>query len=121
MHTLTEESILPCGNTAATTLDWAAFDRIIFDDGAGIPAASARIRASGEWQHEAEWLAMQLPAEPSGETLVAAFGAGGLCGMLVATLLVPAVPALAFGGALGAYAGVLAASLWVSRTASGMC
>lgn len=120
MHTLTEGSDLQRANAAATTLDASAFDRAMFDNADKTPAASAPIRSPGEWQQEPEWLATELPAEPSGETLVAAFGAGGLCGGLVAALLVPAMPALAFGGALGAYAGVLAASLWVSRSASAL-
>lgn len=58
-----------------------------------------------------------LAAEPSGAALVSAFGVGALCGAAVAALLVPALPALAFGAALGAYAGVLSASLWVSAMA----
>lgn len=58
-----------------------------------------------------------LSAEPRGGTLVAAFGAGGVMGAAAAALLLPALPALAFGAALGAYAGVLGASLWVSTTA----
>jgi len=116
MHALTDESVLPRANATAAALETVAFERAMFDDPDRTPAASARTRSLGEWQQEVEWLPSELPAEPSGETLVAAFGAGGLCGVLGAALLLPAMPALAFGGALGAYAGVLAASLWVSRS-----
>ena len=114
MHTLTENSVLPCSNAAATTLDPAVFDRARFDEVDDTAAASARIR-SLDWHLEAEWLAAELAAEPSGVMLAAACGAGCLFGVLAAALLDSALPALAFGGALGAYAGVLAASLWVSR------
>ena len=64
----------------------------------------------------AERMEVLLGAEPSASSLVLAFSAGGLCGAVVAGLLIPALPALAFGASLGAYAGVLGASLWVSRT-----
>jgi len=117
MHTLRDESVLPYANAAAISSDAIVFDRAGLEH-ADDTRALARIQPMSESHLEAEWLAAELSAEPSGETLAAAFAAGCLSGMLAASLLVPALPALAFGGALGAYAGVLAASLWVSRPAS---
>jgi len=72
------------------------------------------------------WEFLALPAdsaeelfaeEPGAGALVSSFGAGAAGGALVAALFIPAVPALAFGAALGAYAGVLVTSLWVSGSA----
>ncbi|MCW5620309.1 MAG: hypothetical protein KIS79_04295 [Burkholderiales bacterium] len=54
----------------------------------------------------------QLIWEPSGRSLAAGSAIGCTGGALAAGLLFPALPALIFGGVLGIYAGVLAASWW---------
>ncbi len=55
-----------------------------------------------------------LGREPSAGSLAGSFALGVAAGALATALLVPTGPALAFGAALGGYAGLLVVSLWPS-------
>jgi hypothetical protein len=74
--------------------DWLDAEMLSYRDGAARPDAETAARA-----------------RPGGRRILFASTAGAVLGALGAATLLPALPALMFGAAIGAYSGFLAAAM----------
>lgn len=61
--------------------------------------------------YPAAWLPLQGRREPTIRRVALASAAGGALGALAAATMFPALPALMFGAAIGAYSGFLASAM----------
>lgn len=120
MHSMLNESVLPFerefrlaapgrGSNAAHSL--TAGEAFLHADRAYLHGDALDDAAHRPEEIEAEIEAL-LGLEPSVESLAGSVALGIAAGVVATALLVPAGPALAFGAALGGYAGLLVVSLW---------